>query len=182
MGHLLELGHRRLAIVSLRLSARDGPGPADADRQALATASVPKGRLAGAERAAAAAGVAWAGVPVIQCRISSVEHGRAAGHALLDAAPDTTAVFALSDALGLGVRLAAHERGLAVPGALSIVGFDDSASATEGLTTIHQPLREKGRVATERLLLALAGDTAAPRRELLPTRLVVRGSTATAPG
>jgi DNA-binding LacI/PurR family transcriptional regulator len=176
--HLLELGHRRLGVLGLRLSARDHPGPADARRQARATASVPKGRLAGAARAAAAAGVTWEDVPVVQRRISSVEHGRTGAHALLDAAPATTALFALSDALALGARVAARERGLSVPGDLSIVGFDDSASATEGLTTIHQPLREKGRIATERLLRALAGDPPARRRELLPTRLVVRGSTA----
>jgi DNA-binding LacI/PurR family transcriptional regulator len=179
--HLLDLGHRRLGILSLRLSARDRPGPADVRHQARATASVPKGRLAGAERAAAAAGVAWADVPVVQCRISSVEHGRAGALALLDAAPGITALFAFSDALAVGARIAAQDRGLAVPGELSIVGFDDSASAAEGLTTIHQPLREKGRLATERLLLALAGDEPAGRRELLPTRLVVRGSTAPPP-
>jgi DNA-binding LacI/PurR family transcriptional regulator len=176
--HLLDLGHRRLGILSLRLSARDEPGFADTGAQERATASVPKGRLEGAARALAAAGVAWEDVAVVQRRISSVEHGRTGAHALLDAAPETTAVFALSDALALGARLAARERGLSVPADLSIVGFDDSASETEGLTTIHQPLREKGRIATERLLLALAGEAPAERRRLLPTRLVVRGSTA----
>jgi DNA-binding LacI/PurR family transcriptional regulator len=176
--HLLELGHRRLGVLSLRLSARDQPGLADVERQARATASVPKGRLAGAAHAAASAGVDWTQVPVVQCQISGVEHGRAGAHVLLDAAPGITAVFALSDALALGARIAARERGLSVPGDLSIIGFDDSVSATEGLTTIHQPLREKGRIATERLLLALAGDPPTQRRELLATRLVVRGSTA----
>jgi DNA-binding LacI/PurR family transcriptional regulator len=176
--HLLELGHRRLGVLSLRLSARDHPGRADVGRQARATASVPKGRLAGAARAAIGAGLDWTRIPVVQCQISSVEHGRAGAHALLDVDPDITAVFALSDALALGARIAAHERGVSVPGALSIVGFDDSVSASEGLTTIHQPLREKGRIATERLLRTLAGDPPARPRELLPTRLVVRGSTA----
>jgi DNA-binding LacI/PurR family transcriptional regulator len=177
--HLLDLGHRRLGVLSLRLSARDRPGPAGLERQAHATASVPKGRLAGAARAVAAGGLAWADVPVVQCRISSVEDGRAAVHALLDADPSITALFALSDALALGARVAAQDRGLSVPGDLSIVGFDDSASAAEGLTTVHQPLREKGCIATELLLRTLAGDPDAARRPaLLPTRLVVRGSTA----
>ena len=178
VGHLLDLGHRRLGILSLRLSARDCPGPVDLARQRSATATVPKGRLMGAARAAAGAGVAWSEVPVVERQISSVEHGRTGAHALLDAAPETTAVFALSDALALGARRAARERGLAVPGDLSIVGFDDSASETEDLTTIHQPLREKGRIATEHLLAILAGEPPAERRVLLPTRLVVRGSTA----
>ena len=115
----------------------------------------------------------------MQCRISSVEDGRAAAHALLDADPSITALFALSDALALGARVAARDRGRSVPGDLSIVGFDDSASAAEGLTTIHQPLREKGCIATELLLRTLADDPDAARRPaLLPTRLVVRGSTA----
>jgi DNA-binding LacI/PurR family transcriptional regulator len=178
MRHLLDLGHRGIGVLSLRLSARDRPGHAGARSQERATASVPMGRLAGAARAAADAGVAWNDVLVVQRQISSVEHGRTGAHALLDAAPETTAVFALSDALALGARIAARERGLSVPGDLSIVGFDDSASETEGLTTIHQPLRDKGRIATERLLAALAGTPPAERRELLPTRLVVRGSTA----
>ena len=176
--HLVELGHRRLGVLSLRLSARDLPGPADTGAQARSTANVPKGRLAGAARAAAAAGVGWAEVPVVQCRISGIEDGRAGAHALLDAAPATTALFALSDALALGARLAARERGLSVPGDLSIVGFDDSASPAEELTTIHQPLREKGCIATEALLRELAGEPPAARRRILPTRLVVRGSTA----
>ncbi len=176
--HLLDLGHRRLAILSLRLSARDRPGPADIQRQARATASVPKGRLEGCARAATAAGLDWTDIPVAQCQISSIEHGRAGAHALLDIAPDTTALFAFSDPLALGARLAAHERGLSVPADLSIIGFDDSAPQSEGLTTIHQPLRDKGRITTDRLLRALAGDPPIQPRELLPTHLVARDSTA----
>jgi hypothetical protein len=71
------------------------------------------------------------------------------------------------------------ERGLdQVPGGvdLSIVGFDDTAPEAEGLTSIHQPLRDKGRIAAELLL----GDASAGS-ELLPTRLVVRESTAKPP-
>jgi DNA-binding LacI/PurR family transcriptional regulator len=176
VGHLMELGHRRLGVLSLRLSAREGSGPADARRQADATASVARGRLEGAALAAGAAGVAWAGVAVEQCQISDVESGRAGAHALLERAPDTTAIFALSDPLALGALSAARERGLAVPGDLSIVGFDDSAPEAAGLTTVHQPLREKGFAATEALLRALADEERT--RTLLPTRLVVRGSTA----
>lgn len=176
MDHLLTLGHRRVAILSTRLSARDHPGMSDLPRQAAATASVAKGRLRGAQTAATAAGLDWAHVPVVQCQISSIEDGRIGTHTLLDAAPHTTAVFAFSDPLALGARLAAHERGLAVPGDFSIVGFDDSAPASHGLTTVHQPLRDKGRIATERLLSAIGGN--GPTKPLLlPTHLVVREST-----
>jgi DNA-binding LacI/PurR family transcriptional regulator len=175
-GHLMELGHRRLGVLSLRLSAASHPGPADESAQAAATASVARGRLEGARSAAEAAGLDWTAVPVEQCQISDVASGHAGAHALLDRAPDTTAIFALSDPLALGARLAARERGLSVPGDLSIVGFDDSAPEADGLTTIRQPLREKGFAATELLLRMLAGEDAA--RTLLATRLVVRGSTA----
>jgi LacI family transcriptional regulator, galactose operon repressor len=110
-----------------------------------------------------------------------VASGRAGAHALLERAPDLTAIFALSDPLALGARIAARERGLSVPGDLSIVGFDDSADDHAGLTTIHQPLREKGRVATELLLRMLAGHAPEDVSTLLPTRLVVRNSTAPRP-
>jgi DNA-binding LacI/PurR family transcriptional regulator len=174
--HLTELGHRHLGVLSLRLWAGAPPGPADLRAQAAATASVARGRLEGARSAAAAAGVEWPTVAVEQCQTSDVESGRAGAHALLDRAADTTALFALSDPLALGARLAAHERGLSVPGDLSIVGFDDSAGDGEGLTTVQQPLREKGREGAELLLRMLAGGD--PEHRLLPTRLVVRGSTA----
>jgi DNA-binding LacI/PurR family transcriptional regulator len=178
VSHLLELGHRSLAILSFGLTAHSHPGPADIRYQAQAIASVPKARLEGSRRAIAAAGLDWASVPVEQVPITSAEGCLAGAHALLDRAPGTTALFAFSDPLALAARLAARERGLSVPRDLSIIGFDDTAPASEGLTTIHQPLRDKGRIAAERLLGALSQEPSPPGTELLPTRLVVRGSTA----
>jgi DNA-binding LacI/PurR family transcriptional regulator len=175
--HLLELGHRSLGILSLGLSAYARPGPADLDVQAAATASVPKARLRGCRRAVDAARLDWPGVPVEQSPANSLESGRARAHALLDRAPGVTALFAFSDPLALGARMAARERGLSVPGDLSIVGFDDTAPASEDLTSVHQPLRDKGRLAAELLL----GPGWAGRSELLPTSLVRRGSTGLRP-
>jgi len=180
MAHLLELGHRHIAVLGFRLSKTGGHGPANLALQATATASVPRGRLQGAARAAAAAGLSWADIPVEQCEVSDTAHGRAGTHALLDRAPRTTAILAFSDPLALGARHAATERGLRVPEDLSVIGFDDSALATEGLTTIHQPLREKGQEATRRLLAAMTGAPLGPPL-LLSTRLVHRRSTAQAP-
>jgi DNA-binding LacI/PurR family transcriptional regulator len=171
--HLLDLGHRRLAILSLGLSAYAHPGPAGMDVQEQATASVPKARLQGCARAMHAARLEWSAVPVEQSPSNSVESGRVRAHALLDRAPDVTALFAFSDPLALGARLAARERGLSVPADLSIVGFDDTAPASEDLTSVHQPLRAKGRVAAERLLSSGPPGPSV----LLPTNLVVRGST-----
>ena len=129
----------------------------------------------------AAAGLDWSHVAVEQSPIHSIEAGRIRAHALLERAPSATALFAFSDTLALGARLAARERGLSLPGDLSIVGFDDTAPETEGLTTVHQPLRDKGRIAAQRLLSRPDGRPAGTGSELLPTRLVIRASTA-APG
>jgi DNA-binding LacI/PurR family transcriptional regulator len=171
--HLLELGHRRLGILSLPLSAGAEPGPVEARELAQATASVPKARIAGCERALAAYGLGWEQVAVEQVRLPAEGLGRAAAGALLDRSPGITAIFAFSDQLARGARLAARERGVS----LSIVGFDDTAPVTEGLTTVAQPLREKGRLAARRLLQTLAGHPPPPAAPL-PARLVVRGSTA----
>lgn len=176
--HLLALGHRRLGIISTRLAARASPGVADLSQQQAATASVPQGRLRGAQAAIDAAGLPWRDVPVVQCQISTIEEGRAAAHLLLDRTPSTTAIFAFSDPLALGARLAATERGLRVPDDLSIVGFDDSAPASEGLTTVAQPLRDKGRIATERLLRMIDRTQVSGAEPLLPTAMVIRASTA----
>jgi DNA-binding LacI/PurR family transcriptional regulator len=176
--HLIGLGHRRVAILSFGLSAYAQAGPADAREQAVATASVSRARLQGCARAMAAAGLDWSRVPVEQAPIHNIEAARIRAHALLERAPSATALFAFSDTLALGARLAALERGLSLPGDLSIVGFDDTAPDGEGLTTVHQPLRDKGRIAAERVLHALTDDPPAAAYELLPTRLVIRGSTA----
>jgi len=80
---------------------------------------------------------------------------------------------------------AAAERGFAVPGDVSVVGFDDSpaaAVATPPLTTVAQPHEEKGRVAAEWLIEAIERGVSmrakATPRNILPTKLVVRTSTA----
>jgi LacI family xylobiose transport system transcriptional regulator len=69
-----------------------------------------------------------------------------------------------------------------VPEELSIVGFDDIPAAswtTPRLTTVHQPIREKGRRAAHRLISAIrSGPDHRPVVEVLPTRLVVRESSA----
>jgi len=178
MRHLLDLGHRRLAVLSFRLTVRARQGPVDVRHRAETTAGVPKRRLEGCARALAAAGVDWSRVPVEECPTTGIDAGRAGAHALLDRASGITALFALSDLLALGAKLAARERGLAVPGDLSIIGFDDTAPVSDDLTTIHQPQPDKGRIAAERLIRAMSGDPPPPQHRLLPTSLIRRGSTA----
>ena len=81
---------------------------------------------------------------------------------------DFTALELLQDAAGAGVR---------VPGDLAVVGFDDLPQAAGfSLTTVAQPSFEIGRRAAELLIGRLAGEADPFQRVLLPTRLVVRGS------
>jgi DNA-binding LacI/PurR family transcriptional regulator len=110
---------------------------------------------------------------------------------LLDADPQITGVLCFSDRFATGVLAAALDRGLAVPGDLSIVGFDDSPVASNSrpaLTTVRQDLAEKGHAAAEGLIAAVhakAGPKTpssqekpdAARHVVLPVELVVRDST-----
>jgi DNA-binding LacI/PurR family transcriptional regulator len=176
VGHLLDLGHRRIGILSF-LHGTMRPetiGPPDL---ASGGDTVARRRLEGCLRALVDRGLGWDDAPVAHCLHSNTETGRGAAHALLDRDPSITALFAFSDPLALGANAAAAERGLAVPDDLSIVGFDDTAPPRDRLTTVHQPQRDKGRRAAEHLVRALESDTPAPCHELLPTRLVPRGST-----
>jgi alanine racemase len=89
----------------------------------------------------------------------------------------------MSDILAVGALQAAAEDGVSVPEQLSVVGFDDSPAArqaTPPLTTIAQPHEEKGRLAAQLLTEAIERGGAPRGRshsEILPTELVVRGST-----
>lgn len=90
-----------------------------------------------------------------------------------------SAIFASNDAMAFGVMEAARERGLRIPEDLSIVGFDDIPQANSlhpALTTVHQPLEEMGRVATQMLFGYLADPSRAEERIELPTQLVIRNS------
>ncbi len=106
--------------------------------------------------------------------------GAYAGMRALLTLPDPpTAVFVGSDEQCLGVYRALHERGLAIPSAMSVVGFDDMPYAellTPALTTVRQPLREMGRVATTMLLRVIAGDAVETLRVELATPLIKRAS------
>lgn len=93
---------------------------------------------------------------------------------------DITAVFVSNDQMALGLLRACHEIGRVVPETLSIVGFDDmpeSDSFWPPLTTVHQDFGQVGRSCVQYLMAALSGDHT-PHEVKVPTRLVVRASTA----
>lgn len=176
--HLLTLGHRRIGVLVDRTAADAYHGPVDGHRLARSGFRASHLRLAGYADALAAAGIAWPAVPVQECGIPDRVDGQAGAAALLARVPELTAILATTDLLAQGAIQAAHERGLAVPADLSVVGFDDLPdAASTGLTTVHQPLADKGRIAARLLLQGLESATDRARRVQLPTRLVVRSST-----
>jgi DNA-binding LacI/PurR family transcriptional regulator len=181
--HLVELGHRRVAVVSFPEFARsDETLPFD----------VPRERLAGYRDAL---GEAWDEELVLTAYSNAQTTGRRLLAEMLELDPMPTGVLAMSDALAAGVMRAAIEAGLRVPEDLSVIGFDGVplGEVTEPpLTTVAQPTEHKGELAAQALLRALdaEGDDAEaqrsessrPPRTILPTELLVRGSTGPPPG
>jgi DNA-binding LacI/PurR family transcriptional regulator len=171
---LRELGHERVAVLSFVTAL----GPGGSLELDLSTE-----RLEGYKDGL---GAAWDAARVRTVRPNAPEPAREATAELLRSADRPTAILAMSDILALGAVEAAAELGVAVPDELSVVGFDDSAVALHAvppLTTVAQPHGEKGRLATQWLLEEVERgreQTDGRRRAILPTELVVRGSTAPA--
>lgn len=119
-------------------------------------------------------GLGDAEVTVVVAGVNSRTSGQSAGGAVLDRAHPPTAVVAVSDVLALGFMDACRQRGLEPGRDISVTGFDDlPESAAAGLTTIRQPVRDKGRLAAELLL----DPERTERRIILPHELIVRSST-----
>jgi DNA-binding LacI/PurR family transcriptional regulator len=174
--HLLELGHRRFAMLAERTRLDGYAGPLTPEREATAPSKLYFERLSGYRDALEAGGIDWSAVPRFELPANTPEHGLEGGRMALAVDPRPTALIAATDQLALGAVEAAREAGLRVPEDLSIVGFDDvpgAAWSRPGLTTVRQPLFHKGELAG-RLLTA----GAEPREVILPVELVVRGSTA----
>jgi LacI family transcriptional regulator len=177
--HLLELGHRRLGVLTA--GARNADAPA---------------RLAGIRRAVEERGLDPDSIAVVVGE-SGVGGGESALCRLLDTAPETTGVLAYNDLMAIGAMRAIRASGRTVPGDMSVVGFDDVAIAAytdPPLTTVAQAIGELGRLAVEHLVeriadaASTADDGVAPRRgrlpatTVLPVRLVARGSSGPPPG
>jgi LacI family transcriptional regulator, repressor for deo operon, udp, cdd, tsx, nupC, and nupG len=166
--HLVALGHRRIGLAL---------GP---ERYVPVQRKI-EGFLAAVREKL---GLSEAGArELVQHSLFSLEGGQAAASALLERG--CTAMVCASDMMALGAVRAARQRGLEVPGDVSVVGFDDSpliAFTDPPLTTIRQPVQAMGQAAVGALLEEIGG-TPAPHSEFvfLP-ELVVRGSTAACRG
>jgi LacI family transcriptional regulator len=161
--HLTELGHERVAYIG-------GPegSPCDVAREA--------GYLAALRERSIVADPA-----LLTHGPFTFDHGLGAGLDVLARRDRPTAVFAACDLIALGVLEAARRLGLAVPGDVSVVGFDDTglaASSAPPLTTVHQPILEMGEAGVSTLFRLAASGTSPVHRVELATHLVVRASTA----
>jgi LacI family transcriptional regulator len=166
--HLLELGHRRIAIIQ---------GPAK--YKSLGE------RYLGYLQALWEAGLPHPG-PLIQPGLSHglPRKGYIEMQRLLQLDPPPTAVFAVSDRTALGALEAIYERGLRVPEDISLVGFDDialGAHARPPLATLRTDKYAMGATAVRRLDELLGERTHIPLRQVLPVNLVLRASTAPLP-
>ncbi|MEU9823070.1 substrate-binding domain-containing protein [Pseudonocardia alni] len=171
------LGHRRIGVLVDRLVPDGHGGPVDDRRVATARDLVMRERLAGYRDGLERAGIAWRSVTVIEAGGFDLRSSEVASETLLMSA-EVTAVLAATDVLALAALTVAARHGRTVPVDLSVTGFDDvPAAAVAGLSTVRQPLVDKGGVAT-RVLLDLIGGRDAPASTLLPHTLVERGSTA----
>jgi DNA-binding LacI/PurR family transcriptional regulator len=109
----------------------------------------------------------------------TAESGFAATMSLLEAGPAPTALFVTSDEVALGVLAALHKRGVSVPDAIAVVGFDDNPLARftiPALTTVRLPFEEMGRLAGKMLLDLILHKAKPGRQVLLETELIVRDS------
>lgn len=161
---LVGLGHRRIAFLA---------GP-----QSL---HVARHRLAGYRRGLAEAGIAPDERLVVRTTFDR-EGGVRAVDALLAGDAPFTAVCCSNDLLALGALERLGERGIDVPRDVSVAGFDDisvAALTSPPLSTVRLPLREMGRRGFEHAARVIAGEPAEP--VVMPTEVVLRGSTAAAP-
>jgi LacI family transcriptional regulator len=162
--YLLDLGHREIAMVAGITSGNDRA----------------RNRIKGVRAALAAQGLDLPPQRLVE-RPYSVSDGRDGLRKLLSApGPRPTAVIGGNDLLAIGVLLEAQQSGLAVPGDLSVAGFDDielAANISPTLTTVHVPVEEICSLAGD-YLVARIENRAARDHVSLEARLILRQSTA----
>ncbi|HVZ84762.1 MAG TPA: LacI family DNA-binding transcriptional regulator [Terracidiphilus sp.] len=170
--HLVELGHRRIAVIR---------GPEELFDS--------EPRWAGIRRAATEAGIKLDPrlvfqLPGLAGPTAGFEGGRALARKMLESGIRFTAVLAFDDLTALGVVRGLTDAGLRIPEDCSVIGFDDvlpSVVATPGITTVHQPLKEMGLLAARWVLRAIDAHEGTSSSNIQLHRaspeLVVRGST-----
>ncbi|MEM7657223.1 MAG: LacI family DNA-binding transcriptional regulator, partial [Bacteroidota bacterium] len=160
--HLIEIGRRRIAFLM---------GPAKMP--------ICHARRKGYLRALQAAGLST-DPDLIQHTDFSVDMGFGAAQTLLRLRPRPDAIFTINDRIGIGALAAIRHSGLRVPEEVAVLGFNDepyAALISPGLTTVAQPAYKMGQVAAHMLLQQMEDPATATSFKILPTQLIVRGST-----
>ncbi|MGH7106524.1 MAG: substrate-binding domain-containing protein, partial [Acetobacteraceae bacterium] len=160
--HLLNLGHRRFAVVAGVTLYNDRAGE----------------RVAGIRAALAARGLTLTASEILE-RPYSLADGRHALRILMQRPEPPTAIICGNDVLAIGALLECLAAGIAVPGEVSVTGFDDLELASHlrpALTTLRVPAAAIGRYAAEYLTRQLDGRTAPGSMEL-EVELILRGTT-----
>lgn len=155
--HLISLGRRRVGTITGALDNVDG-----------------QDRLTGYRTALQNAGLPFDPALVAEGRFTH-QSGAIGARKLLKAGAD--AIFAGNDISAQGALETLKEAGVRVPEDIAVIGFDDlpnSVQATPQLSTVRQPIQQKGIVATNLLLDLIEGRVEGPRQILLPTQLVIR--------
>jgi LacI family transcriptional regulator len=161
VNHLLSHGYRDIAFIN---------GP-----EGL---SVTRERLGGFLEALKQAGVSCRNACIIHSDFRQ-EGGHAAMNRLLDLRNRPRALVSANNLMTLGALQAIHERGVAIPEEVAIVGFDDMPWATSlrpPLTVVRQAAEDLGRTAAQLLLERLKDPKRLVRQVILPTRLIIRAS------
>jgi LacI family xylobiose transport system transcriptional regulator len=161
--HLIELGHRRIAVISGPTDFLCARARLEACRATLDTAALPPDDL------------------LVRSGHFQFHDGLRFAEELLSLPHRPTAIICGNDLQALGVYEAARRTGLRIPHDLSVVGFDDIPIARwcpPPLTTIRQPFADMGETAAHMLLALAAGKPPTQARVELGTELVVRDSTA----
>src|SRR5579885_3331991 len=164
--YLLDLGHRRFAVIAGVTLHNDRAAE----------------RVLGVQAALAARGIALTPAQIIE-RPSALAEGRDALRLLMRQKEPPTAIICGNDVLAIGALLECLAANIAVPGEISIAGFDDLELASHiqpGLTTLRVPSAGMGRRAAEYLVSRLVGRTV-PDCVELDVELIVRGTTAPPP-
>ncbi len=169
LAHLKELGHRRIAYIKGQRFSSDTAVRWATIREAARRYQLPINRALVGE---------------LDGESPLPDLGLVATRRLLAVTPRFTALFAFNDISALGAIRAIRESGLRVPEDVSVIGFDDIASAAyqnPGLTTVRQPLYEMGQRAADTLVARMERpNEAVPRTISLEPSLVIRGTTARA--
>ncbi|WP_327025091.1 LacI family DNA-binding transcriptional regulator [Micromonospora sp. NBC_01739] len=164
VGHLVDLGHRRIVYVNHSADAiAEGYGPALRTRDAFTAAMAAHGLE-----------------PLMIPTQDSAAGGRRALATALCQAPDLTAILAMNESAVFGLLGELHSRGLSVPDDVSVVSMVTSPQvaelATPALTAMNSPGTALGRIAIEMLLRQVDGGDREIHQQLLPCALQVRGS------